>query len=116
LRVRSATASLRAAASAHSAFTSSAGPAGQPLLAKLPGPQTWTAAPLLDEALAREDRLGYVATSGRYWDRADSHDIDALDRLWLEAVRLGAETDAAGPCAATAGVRSTSGRGHDRTW
>lgn len=87
-------------------------------LGDMAGPGAAMAAPLFDEARAREDRLGYRVPSGRYWDSADSYDIDeidALDRLWLEAAGFGAQTDVAGACAAAGGLRSTSGRGHDRT-
>lgn len=52
-----------------------------------------TAAPLpcttgMQQALNREAELGYVEPSGRYWEsshRFDPNQIDALDRLWLQA-------------------------------
>lgn len=43
---------------------------------------------LADAALAQETRLGYVVASGRYWEevaRFDTAQLDALDRLWLQA-------------------------------
>lgn len=41
-------------------------------------------------AVAEEDRLAYRVPSGRYWleeERFDTAAIDAVDRLWLAAVR-----------------------------
>ncbi len=46
----------------------------------------------MDLALRREDALGYVVPSGRYWESGDvfdTHEIDALDRLWLQAAVSG---------------------------
>ncbi len=40
-----------------------------------------------------EHELGYYVASGRYWefeDRFDPEKIDALDRMWLQAYRMGA--------------------------
>jgi len=41
-------------------------------------------------ALAEEARLGYMVPSGKYWkeeDRFDPKAIDALDQMWLTAIR-----------------------------
>lgn len=41
-------------------------------------------------ALAEEDRLGYLVPSGKYWkeeDRFNPDAIDALDQMWLKAIR-----------------------------
>lgn len=41
-----------------------------------------------DEALRREEELGYMALSGRYWeelDKFDPEELRQLDALWLEA-------------------------------
>lgn len=46
-------------------------------------------APSLAAPLAEEARLGYLTPSGRYWEdseRFDPEAIDALDRMWLEAL------------------------------
>ncbi|WP_068301829.1 hypothetical protein [Pararhodobacter sp. CCB-MM2] len=57
-------------------------------LAELPSisaPET----PPLSAPLAREAELGYFVPSGRYWkeeSRFDPAEIDALDRLWLDAL------------------------------
>jgi hypothetical protein len=43
-------------------------------------------AAMTEAALAREAELGYVTTSGRYWEelhRFDPAEIDALDAMWL---------------------------------
>jgi hypothetical protein len=42
----------------------------------------------VNSILAREEALGYVVPSGRYWeekDRFDPGELDALDRMWLTA-------------------------------
>ncbi|MCZ8153694.1 MAG: hypothetical protein O9292_15050 [Rhodobacteraceae bacterium] len=47
---------------------------------------------LADEALKREDALGYHVPSGRYWEEADRFDpaeLRRLDMLWLAAARTG---------------------------
>lgn len=47
---------------------------------------------LADEALKREDALGYFVPSGRYWEEADRFDpaeLRRLDMLWLAAARMG---------------------------
>lgn len=47
---------------------------------------------LADEAMRREDDLGYRVPSGRYWEEADRFDpaeLRRLDMLWLSAVRMG---------------------------
>jgi hypothetical protein len=47
---------------------------------------------LADEALKREDALGYHVPSGRYWEEADRFDaaeLRRLDMLWLAAARAG---------------------------
>lgn len=47
---------------------------------------------LADEALKREDALGYHVPSGRYWEEADRFDpaeLRGLDMLWLSAARMG---------------------------
>ena len=44
----------------------------------------------MQHALKREAELGYVEPSGRYWESQhhfDPAEIDALDRLWLQAYR-----------------------------
>lgn len=44
----------------------------------------------MQPALNRETELGYSVPSGRYWEvesRFDTAEIDALDRLWLDAYR-----------------------------
>ena len=43
-----------------------------------------------DAALRREEELGYMAVSGRYWeelDRFDPAELRKLDALWLEAAK-----------------------------
>lgn len=43
-------------------------------------------AAMAEAALAREEQLGYVTASGRYWEelhRFDAAEIDALDAMWL---------------------------------
>jgi hypothetical protein len=43
-------------------------------------------AAMAEAALAREEELGYVTASGRYWEelhRFDAAEIDALDAMWL---------------------------------
>jgi len=43
---------------------------------------------VFDDALNKEDRLGYYAPDGRYWkafDHFDFDEIDEIDRLWLKA-------------------------------
>ncbi len=43
-----------------------------------------------NEALSREEDLGYMAVSGRYWeelDRFDPEELRKLDSLWLEAAK-----------------------------
>lgn len=45
---------------------------------------------LAADADAREDALGYMVPSGRYWEVKDTFDIDAIDTidaLWLKAAR-----------------------------
>lgn len=45
---------------------------------------------VVDQALAREAALNYYVPSGKYWkeeDRFDAGAIDALDALWLTAIR-----------------------------
>lgn len=52
-------------------------------------PQIFPAAPV-EEALRREESLGYRVPSGRYWevaDRFEPAEIDRLDALWLAAAR-----------------------------
>lgn len=47
---------------------------------------------LADQALRREDDLGYRVPSGRYWEEADRFDpaeLRRLDMLWLSAARAG---------------------------
>ena len=47
---------------------------------------------LADQALKREDALGYHVPSGRYWEEADRFDpveLRRLDMLWLSAARAG---------------------------
>lgn len=47
---------------------------------------------LADQALRREDELGYHVPSGRYWEEADRFDpaeLRRLDMLWLSAARTG---------------------------
>lgn len=47
-------------------------------------------APLVAQAEAAEQRLGYFVASGKYWqveDRFDATEIDALDALWLKAAQ-----------------------------
>lgn len=47
---------------------------------------------LADQALRREDELGYRVPSGRYWEEADRFDpaeLRRLDMLWLSAARAG---------------------------
>lgn len=47
---------------------------------------------LADQALRREDDLGYLVPSGRYWEEADRFDpaeLRRLDMLWLSAARAG---------------------------
>lgn len=47
---------------------------------------------LADQALRREDDLGYHVPSGRYWEEADRFDpaeLRRLDMLWLAAARTG---------------------------
>ena len=44
----------------------------------------------VEASLKEEARLGYFVPSGKYWkeeDRFDPAAIDALDSLWLRAVR-----------------------------
>ena len=53
----------------------------------LPGPAPFHQA-LAHEALQRENDLGYLVPTGRYWEEADRFDIaqiDDLDALWLAA-------------------------------
>jgi hypothetical protein len=45
----------------------------------------------IGSVLAREQRLGYMVPSGRYWEeeaRFDTAEIDALDQAWLDALGL----------------------------
>jgi hypothetical protein len=47
---------------------------------------------LADEALKREDALGYRVPSGRYWEEAhrfDPAELRRIDMLWLSAARMG---------------------------
>lgn len=47
---------------------------------------------LADEALKREDALGYHVPSGRYWEEAhrfDPAELRRIDMLWLSAARMG---------------------------
>jgi hypothetical protein len=47
---------------------------------------------LADQALKREDALGYHVPSGRYWEEAhrfDPAELRRLDMLWLSAARMG---------------------------
>jgi len=47
---------------------------------------------LADEALRREDALGYHVPSGRYWEEAhrfDPAELRRIDMLWLSAARMG---------------------------
>lgn len=47
---------------------------------------------LADQALRREDALGYHVPSGRYWEQADRFDpaeLHRLDMLWLAAAGAG---------------------------
>jgi len=51
-----------------------------------------TETPLVDAALAEEDRLGYRAPSGRYWESGldvSEAAVDALDAMWLRAAGAG---------------------------
>lgn len=51
------------------------------------GPDGWDDA-AARAALRREAELGYMVTSGRYWEEAerfDAAEIDALDAMWLRA-------------------------------
>lgn len=46
---------------------------------------------IIDAALAQEEELSYYVPSGKYWKeeaRFDTNKIDALDALWLKAIRL----------------------------
>ena len=48
--------------------------------------------PLFEAAKKREEDLGYVTPSGRYWEASDSYEveeIDALDQMWLMAAGIG---------------------------
>ena len=49
-----------------------------------------TSSEMMQAALREEDRLKYFVPSGRYWEAEldiDVQRIDALDSLWLEALR-----------------------------
>ena len=57
--------------------------------ARMPTPFAVQEAPV-NAALAREAELGYYVPSGRYWQELDRFDVsalNALDKIWLSAVR-----------------------------
>ncbi len=63
----------------------------QSRLAQMQDTQSWADHPAFAEAQEAERALGYFVETGRYWEQADRFDLselDHVDRLWLEAVRV----------------------------
>lgn len=87
-------------------------PAPHDALASVARPDPEAGGALVELALERERQLGYFVGSGRYWEEAERFDpaeVDALDRLWLEAAGAGGAAADAASVTAMRALRSRTG-------